>query len=151
MPTADGTIGINWTLFQGVFDAIDTPLVNAVNGILTALTGYVDGPLKAFVTFALAAGALVVAIRPDVLPLNWLFANLIRAAVVIFLVANVDNFNQYVGNLFLQILPNEIGNAINGTLNGGGAPINGGAQFDTDESTRSRLDWWFTTTCRRCP
>ena len=33
-PTA---IGINWTLFQGVFDAIDTPLVNAVNGILTAL------------------------------------------------------------------------------------------------------------------
>jgi type IV secretion system protein VirB6 len=114
-----------------VFDAIDTPLVNAVNGILTALTGYVDGPLKAFVTFALAAGALVVAIRPDVLPLNWLFANLIRAAVVIFLVANVGNFNQYVGNLFLQILPNEIGNAINGTLSGGGAPINGGAQFDT--------------------
>lgn len=39
---APATVTVNWALFQGVYVAIDTPLVNAVDGVLSSLTTYLN-------------------------------------------------------------------------------------------------------------
>ena len=56
--------------------------------------------------------------------------HVVRGAVVVTLVGNAGNFNQWIGTLFLTTIPNEIGQAINGSFGGGGAPVSGGQQFD---------------------
>jgi type IV secretion system protein VirB6 len=56
--------------------------------------------------------------------------DVVRGAIVVTLVGNAGNFNQWIGTVFLTTIPNEVGQAINGSLGGSGPPVNGGAQFD---------------------
>ena len=52
----------------------------------------------------------------------------IRGAVVVALLANTVTFNEWISDIFLKTIPNEIGAALNGPI--GGEAVNGGSQFD---------------------
>lgn len=127
-PVGDvAAVNVNWNLFQNTFQSIDTPLVDAVNGIIGSLTGYLAPIMVPLLTVYLIVFGFQCA--HGRVPLSAFMSVALRAAIVVFIIGNAANFNQWVGNVFLQAIPNDIGNAINGQL-GGGAAINGGAQFD---------------------
>jgi|SRR5271166_1883350 len=45
-PSSDGLSAANWTIFTDIYNLVDTPLEGAINSIISALTGYISGPLK---------------------------------------------------------------------------------------------------------
>jgi len=126
---APATVDVNWTLFQTVYASIDLPLTNAVNGVLSALAGYLNPMMIAMLTAYMMFTGFRMALAPNGAPMQTMMMDVVRGAIVVTLVGNADNFNQWIGTLFLTTIPNEIGQAINGSL-GGGVPINGGQQFD---------------------
>ena len=70
------------------------------------------------------------ALAPNGAPMQTMMMDVVRGAIVVTLVGNAGNFNQWIGTVFLTTIPNEVGQAINGSLGGSGPPVNGGAQFD---------------------
>lgn len=141
-PVGDtAAVDVNWTLFTNTFQSIDTPLVDAVTATIGALTGYLAPIMVPMLTVYLIIFGIQSAMGR--VPLSAFLSVALRAAVVVYIIANAANFNQWVGNVFLQAIPNDIGNAVNGAL-GGGAPINGGQQFDTvwnDAYTAGLVVW----------
>jgi type IV secretion system protein VirB6 len=128
-PAGDtAVVDVNWTLFQSVFDTIDTPLTNAVDGMIGALTGYVVPILQVLVTLWIVWNGLIMALAPEHFSLSTFFRISIRAAAIVIVVQNTGTFNQWLGTP-LRTVPTEIGNVLNGPV-GGQAAINGGAPFD---------------------
>jgi type IV secretion system protein VirB6 len=123
-------VTVNWALFQGVYSAIDTPLVAAVNGVLGALAQYLNPIMLAMLTAYIMFAGLQMALAPNGAPMQTMMGHVVRGAVVVTLVGNASNFNQWIGTLFLSTIPNEIGQAINGAFGDDGAPVSGGQQFD---------------------
>jgi type IV secretion system protein VirB6 len=126
---APATVDVNWTLFQTVYASVDLPLTNAVAGVLDALTGYLNPIMIAMLTAYMMFTGLRMALAPNGMPMQTMMMDVVRGAIVVTLVGNASNFNQWIGTLFLTTIPNEIGQAINGPL-GSGLPVNGGQQFD---------------------
>ena len=56
--------------------------------------------------------------------------DVVRGAIVVTLVGNASNFNQWIGTLFLTTIPNEIGQAINGAFGEADHQSTVGQQFD---------------------
>ena len=127
---APATIDVNWTLFQSVYSAVDLPVVNAVKGVLDALAAYLNPMMIAMLTAYMMLAGFRMALAPNGAPMQAMMMDVVRGAIVVTLVGNAGNFNQWIGTLFLTTIPNEIGQAVNGSLGAGGAPVNGGAQFD---------------------
>ena len=115
---APATVDVNWALFQGVYAPFDTPLVNAVDGVLDALTGYLNPMMIAMLTAYMMFTGLRMALAPNGMPMQTMMMDVVRGAIVVTLVGNASNFNQWIGTLFLTTIPNEIGQAINGPLGG---------------------------------
>lgn len=114
-----------FTIFARAYEALSLPLQNSVNAIIDALLNYLHGPMKAFIVFWLAATAIAMALAPDGWPIQRFFTNVLRAAVVYFLVANAGNFTHYVSNMLLVTIPQEIGLALTNAVGGGGTPTAG--------------------------
>jgi type IV secretion system protein VirB6 len=128
-PAGDtAAVNVNWTLFQSVFDTIDTPLTNAIDGMIGALTGYVVPILQVLVAIWIVWNGLIMAISPEHFSLGTFFRISIRAAVIVIVVQNTGTFNQWLGSP-LRAVPTEVGNVLNGPV-GGQTAINGGAPFD---------------------
>src|SRR5271166_3468555 len=127
---APATIDVNWTLFQSVYSAVDLPVVNAVKGVLDALAAYLNPMMIAMLTAYMMLAGFRMALAPNGAPMQAMMMDVVRGAIVVTLVGNAGNFNQWIGTVFLTTIPNEVGQAINGSLGGGGPPVNGGAQFD---------------------
>jgi type IV secretion system protein VirB6 len=127
---APGTITVNWALFQGVYTAVNSPVVNAVDGVLNALTAYLNPIMIAMLTAYMMYTGFRMALAPNGAPMQTMMMDVVRGAIVVTLVGNAGNFNQWIGTVFLTTVPNEVGQAINGSLGGSGPPVNGGAQFD---------------------
>jgi type IV secretion system protein VirB6 len=130
-PAGDpATVDVNWTLFQSVYSAVDLPVVNAVNGVLDALAAYLNPMMIAMLTAYMMLAGLRLALAPNGAPMQTMMMDVVRGALVVTLVGNAGNFNHWIGTLFLTTIPNEIGQAVNGSFGAGGTPVNGGAQFD---------------------
>jgi type IV secretion system protein VirB6 len=119
----------NWAFFATLYAGINGPVTAFVATAIAALSGYVTPILQAMIVVYIAGNALVLALRgggDDALMA--LLRNAIRAALVLFIVSNVANFNQYFGTLFLTTIPTEVGNQL---TNAAGAQAVTGAAFDT--------------------
>src|SRR5690349_17236073 len=55
-----GQVAMSFTLFATVFTAINDPLENAVNGVVTSLVGYVRAGLQPVILLALVLAGLAV-------------------------------------------------------------------------------------------
>jgi len=119
----------NWHLFTSAYTAIDEPLTNAVDSALDNLIGFVNPTLKTLLTIYIIWIGLQTRWVPTGAPVSGLIAHAARGAVIVMLLSNTATFNQWVGTVFLTTIPDGLGNALNGTI-GGGGPITGGAQFD---------------------
>jgi type IV secretion system protein VirB6 len=123
------SVSFNWHLFSGAYTGIDEPLTNAVDAALGNMIGYVNPTLKVLLTIYIIWIALQARWVPTGAPVSGLIAHAARGAVIVMLLSNTATFNQWVGTIFLHSIPDELGNALNGSV-GGGSPITGGAQFD---------------------
>jgi hypothetical protein len=119
---------MNWHFFATLYTGINNPVDDFVNVMVGALTDYLTPILRVLITVYVAAMAMVAAINPGQEPLGHFLRQLLRAALVFFVVSSAANFNQYFGTIFLTTLPTEISNAISGAA--GTHVVTGGA-FDT--------------------
>jgi hypothetical protein len=88
---APATVTVNWALFQGVYAAIDTPLVNAVDGVLSALTTYLNPMMIAMLTAYMMLTGLRIALAPSGAPMQTMMMDVVRGAIVVTLVGNASN------------------------------------------------------------
>ena len=129
IPSDTVSVAFNWHLFDGAYTAIDEPMANAVDSALGNLITYVNPTLRILLTIYIIWIALQARWVPTGAPVSGLIAHAARGAVIVMLLSNTATFNQWVGAVFLHTIPDELGNALNGSV-GGGSPITGGAQFD---------------------
>ncbi len=130
-PAGDtANVTMNWALFSGIYNAIDTPLIGGVDIMLGAITGQLAPAMKAMLTVYVMWVAYQAIFGSQEQPLGLLIRTLVRCAAVVMLVSNAGNFNQWFGSPLLTTIPNDFGQLLNGAFGGGGGPVNGGAQFD---------------------
>jgi type IV secretion system protein VirB6 len=118
---------MNWNFFATLYSSIASPLDSSVGAVIAALTSYLTPILRVLIIVYVGGMALTTAVSPSQEPLTHLMRNLIRSALVFFIISSAANFNEYFGTLFLTTLPTEVGNAISGAT--GAHPLTGGA-FD---------------------
>jgi type IV secretory pathway VirB6-like protein len=109
-----------WHLFAGLWQLFEVPLEAGVNGSVTALSGYVAGPFRAWVLVYLIGTMLIAAWSPSEDAAMGFFRHLFRAGYVYMIIAYAANFNFFFGNLFLHTLPDGIGNALTGAVGAAG-------------------------------
>jgi type IV secretion system protein VirB6 len=100
-----------------VFQQLDTyftePLNIFVTEALSNVSSWAAGPIAAAVTlYIVVFGYLIVRGSIGDPMIEFVF-RAIKAAIVLALVQNVDQYQFYVGNLFLEALPRELSSAIN--------------------------------------
>jgi type IV secretion system protein VirB6 len=115
-----------WHLFTNLWALFETPLEDGVNGTVTALSGYVAGPFRAWVLVYLIGMLLIAAYSPSEDAAMAFFRHLFRAGFVYMIIAYAANFNFYVGGLALHGLPDGIATALAGQGTAGFGP----AAFD---------------------
>ena len=118
---------MNWDFFATLYSSIASPLDSSVSVVITALTNYLTPILRALIVVYVGGTALTMMMNPTQEPLTSFLRNLVRSALVFFVISSAANFNQYFGTLFLTTLPTEIGNSISGAT--GAHSLTGGA-FD---------------------
>jgi type IV secretion system protein VirB6 len=118
----------NWQFFATVYTEIDAPVEGAVNGLIAAMSAYLSPIMLALGVIYIAGMAMVTMSNPSQDVVHGFLANILRVAMVYFIVSSATNFTQYFGTIFMTTLPTEIGNAVSGAT--GAQVINGGA-FDT--------------------
>src|SRR5579859_546864 len=108
---------MNWTLFADIAKQIEDPLLTAVSEVTDTLLSGVAGPFKtAMVLYVAMIGLMIVSGRMTE-PLRDTWGRLAKgAAVAFFLTAGA--YDQYVRDLFLNGIPNDIVNAITGAAGG---------------------------------
>ena len=114
---------MSWAFFAVLFNAIEPPLVAAVQGIIGALSAYVAPILKWFIVAYVAGRMIVLAYGPSQEPLGVFLKTLMKCAIAYWIVASAATYNQYLGTLLLTTLPTEISRAISGV--NGGQPLTG--------------------------
>jgi type IV secretion system protein VirB6 len=118
-----------WGFFLNLDRLFDVNFLNGVQALLSALVTYVHAPLLAGTVVWLAGTFMVDHYAPGGIdPMTGLVRRLTRAAIIVFAVSSAATFNQYVGNLLLNILPTDVGNAV---ANASGNPPIGANAFDT--------------------
>jgi type IV secretion system protein VirB6 len=122
------SVSFNWHLFSDAYTGIDEPLTNAVDAALGNMIGYVNPTLKVLLTIYIIWIALQTRWVPTGAPVSGLIAHALRGAVIVMLLSNTSTFNQWVGTVFLQTIPDGLGNALNGSI--GTGSITDGTQFD---------------------
>src|SRR5690606_31073721 len=125
-----------------VFDFLDrqftTPLQNFISSGTSGISAWVTGPLTAALTlYVILYGFLI--LRGSVQePIMEFAFRAIKLAIILMLVRNAGDYQTYVTNVFFEILPREVSEA----LNTGGAPS--ATTFDSllDKGQKSANDIW---------
>jgi type IV secretion system protein VirB6 len=108
---------MNWTLFTSIATQIETPLLNAVSNVANSLIAAVAAPFQAALCVYIAMLGFMIASGRVSEPVRDTWGRIAKGAgVAFFLTAGA--YNQYVQNLFLNGIPNDIANTITGATGG---------------------------------
>lgn len=113
---------MNWTIFATLTGIIEPPVVAAASSIAGQFLSAMSAVLTAALTVYVAITGYQMFAGHMAEPLRDVWVRIFKGAVVVFLM-QAGSYNQYVTNLFLTGIPNDISNAL------GGGQISGGA-FD---------------------
>jgi type IV secretion system protein VirB6 len=104
---------MNWTVFNSIFDRVEQPLLDAVNGVSDALLAAVAGPLRAALVIYIALIGFMILAGKMTEPIRDTWGRFAKgAAIAGFLTAGT--YNTYVRDFFLNGLPNDLNAAITG-------------------------------------
>ncbi len=115
----------NWHFFQALMGQLTALVQGAGDSMLNGALSYARATVLAAIVAWIAFKAIMVA--NGFAPLNEIYRDLVRAAVVVFLLQSAATYNQYVGNLAV-VIPTEVSTAL-ATIGVNGNVANGAA-FD---------------------
>jgi type IV secretion system protein VirB6 len=108
---------MNWTLFTSIATQIEQPLLNAVSNVANSLISAVSGPFQAALCIYIAMLGFMIASGRVSEPVRDTWGRIAKGAAVAFFLT-AGGYNQYVENLFLNGIPNDIVNTITGATGG---------------------------------
>jgi len=127
-----------YNVFAFLDNHFSSPLQNFISSSTSGISGWVTGPLTAALTlYVILYGFLV--LRGSVQePIMEFAFRAMKLAIILMLVRNASEYQNYVTNVFFEILPREVSEA----LNTGGAPS--ASTFDSllDKGQKSANDIW---------
>ncbi|MBY0335646.1 MAG: type IV secretion system protein, partial [Acetobacteraceae bacterium] len=131
---------IQFAIFTYIVAQVETPLVAAVSGVFGAFLQFVAAPLRAALVLYVALTGLLVMRGQSVEPGSVVLGRLIRMCAVVWLLTGTGNYQQWIHNLFFQVLPNSLADALTA---GGIAPVSA-RNFDQVwlASWRAGLEVW---------
>ena len=104
---------MNWSIFQSMFEQIEQPILDKVNGISDSLLGAMSAPLHAALIIYIALIGVMIVTGKMNEPLRDTWGRIARgAAIAGFLTAGT--YNQYIRDFFLNGLPNDLLSAVTG-------------------------------------
>lgn len=118
---------LQFGLFASLFASFVAPVQAAAAQIDSALVGYVAGPVRVGSVIYLGIWFATWAFNPSEGGMNKALVQMVKLALGAYFVSTAAIYSQYVANLFLNVLPQELTNAAMGVS---GAPAVNGASFD---------------------
>ncbi len=127
-----------YEVFSFVDEQFKTPLENFISTGTSNISEWISGPLTAAVTlYIVLYGYLVLrgSVQEPILDFAY---RAIKLAIIVMLVKNAGEYQTYVTNIFFDVLPREVSQA----LNTGTAPS--ASSFDSllDKGQASATDIW---------
>jgi type IV secretion system protein VirB6 len=108
---------MNWALFTGIATQIENPLLTAVANVSDTLIAAVATPFQAALTLYIAMVGFMIFSGRMSEPIRDTWGRIAKGAAVAFFLT-AGGYNQYVQNLFLNGIPNDIINTITGATGG---------------------------------
>lgn len=103
---------VNWALYQGIFDGIITPLLMSLQGMIGAVVGTIKPAVIALIILWLALAGIEMSVGHKTL--QAMIKDILLAVFFLGLLQSSAIYMQYVGDLFLTIIPNSASAAFGG-------------------------------------
>ena len=108
-------------MFGLIATQLETPFITSVTSLVAALISYASGPLKsALVLYVALMGLAIMSGRADA-GMGTFVSRVIKLALVVWFITGAGVYANWVQDLFMVVLPNELTTAITGTAVTGNA------------------------------
>ncbi len=105
-------------IFQYIFDEIETPFIQSVSAIVTALINYAATPLQTALVLYIALTGILMMRGQGGEAVAGLVGRVIKFSIVAWFATNGSVYVTWVQDFFLTVLPNDITRAVSNTGNG---------------------------------
>lgn len=131
---------IRFQIFAYIVSRVETPLVAAVNGVVTAFLAFAAQPLRVALVLFIALTGLTLARGATGEPASLIVGRLLKASLVVWLLTGSGAYQQWVYNFFFVALPQ----GLSGALTSGGVTAVSANSFDQVwvRSWRAGLEVW---------
>ncbi len=137
-----------WLIFQYIFDTLETPLLGAVNSIVTGLVSYAAAPVQAALVLYVALTGIMILRGNSSEAMDGILGRVIKLCLVSWFATNGSVYTTWVQDFFLTALPNDLTNAVsNSTLGHGSVAANSFDNlnikaFNAGLAVGKLLHWW---------
>jgi len=138
----------NTPIFQYLFDQIETPFLQSVGLLVTALINYAAAPLQVALVLYIALTGILIMRGQGGEAVSGLLGRCIKFSIVAWFATNGSVYATWVQNFFLTVLPNDITRAVSNAGNGGASITANSfdtvwnAAFQAGLSVWKLLDYW---------
>ena len=116
-------------VFGYIFNQIETPLLQSIAVLMTALVSYASAPVQTALVLYIALTGILMLRGHASEAIGSLFSRLIKMSIVVWFATNGSLYTTWVSGFFLTTLPNDINQAVSASM-GGGTAIDANS-FDT--------------------
>lgn len=138
----------NLPIFQYLFDQIETPFLQSVDTMVSAFIRYAAAPLQTALVLYIALTGLLMMRGQSGEPTSGLIGRMVKLCIVAWFATNGSVYSTWVQNFFLNVLPNDVIQAIT-TAGNGNATINANSfdaiwkqSFEAGLRVWRLLDYW---------
>ncbi len=106
-------------VFGYIFNSIESPMLDSLNQLMTALVSYAAEPVQTSVVLYIALTGILMLRGHASEGIGSLFSRFIKMSIVVWFATNGALYTTWVGDFFLTTLPNDITQAVTSSMGGG--------------------------------
>ncbi len=112
---------MNWgrRSFGYIFDQIETPLLDSLTQLMTALVAYAATPVQTALVIYIALTGILILRGHASETIGSLISRVLKMAIVVWFATNGALYTTWVTTFFLTTLPNDISQAVSASMAGG--------------------------------
>ena len=108
-------------VFSYIFDQIETPLLQSLASLISALVSYAAAPVQTALVIYIALTGILILRGHASEGIGSLTSRILKLSTVVWFATNGALYTTWVSNLFLTVLPNDVGNAVSSSMGDGTA------------------------------
>ena len=106
-------------IFQYIFDELETPFLQSISAIVSALISYAAAPIQTALVLYIALTGILMMRGQGGQASSDVIGRMVKLAIVVWIATNGSVYTTWVQEFFLTVLPNDINKAVSNAGNGG--------------------------------